>query len=677
MDVTAWTGDLPRLLLMGVVLVVPGALGVHLLGLRGILGWALGPLVAASVAGAGAVICARAGLRWGAPVLVVGLAVFVVVCACVGRLFPARGEWRATEDRVGTPDHRVLALIVPVSWLAVVVPVMSCSTPASPIQQYDPVFHMNALWLILRDGNASSFGGLTRMFGMDTTTATVPTGWHALLAPFASATTIVETVNTFSLLVPLVWLIGMAALTAQLLPGRREAPVLVVALAPLVVEYPTYMLTKYPAWPNALAMALLPALIALGVAVATSWQGRERHAGENPVGRFAVLWVFLLLGACLVHPLAGLSVALLGLPAAVVALVRRWAHLTGKGRGQRAGAEVLVALLAAVGTPVLLMSVPALSEKLAAMTGAYQTVPNVDWYNPLKALVLWPIVDMQASTALVEIQLAVAVVVALLTLVGLAHSLRSRAGQFLLASWVGAYLLTLTTLMRSGPLLPLAGLWYMSSHRAMAVQAVIQLPIMAQGMRALWGSLSAVGQRPPSGHARHRRTRDLLLPGSLVLALVGGAATAPSRADLTWRVYSLESPFVSVMLTDATEDLASRADGLLPEDAMVLGDPFNGSAYLQVLGDRAVVFPQLYFRDSNVDEEYLRLHFSEIASDPQVCTILRARGIGYAWVDTNSWHAGADQALVSPGLYGVELTRGFEVLATAGTVTLVRITACG
>ncbi|MGO3797298.1 MAG: DUF6541 family protein [Pauljensenia sp.] len=677
MDVTAWLGDLPRLLLMGVVLVVPGAIGVRLFGVRGILGWALGPVVAASVAGVGAVVCAATGVVWGAPTLAAGFGVFVVLCAVAGRRHSARAGEHTAGAGAGAPSRRALALVLPVSWLAVIAPVMARSTPASPIQQYDPVFHMNALWLILRDGNASSFGGLTRMFGMDTTSATVPTGWHALVAPFASATTIVETVNTFSLLVPLVWLIGMAALTGQLLPGRREAPVLVVALAPVVVEYPTYMLTKYPAWPNALAMALLPALIALGVAVATSWRGRGGRDGVGALVAHMVLWVFLLLGACLVHPLAGLSLLVLGLPAAVVALVRRWARLAGRGRGRRAGAEVLVALLTVVGTPVIVMSVPTLSEKLAGMTDAYQTVPNVDWYNPLKALVLWPIVDPQASGALVETQLALAVVVGLLTLVGLAHGLRSRAGQFLFASWVGAYMLTLTTLMRSGPLLPLAGLWYMSSHRAMAVQAVVQLPIMAQGLRALWALLRDAEQRPPREHARHRRTRDLLLPTALVLVLVGGAATAPSRADLTWRVYSRESPFVSVMLTDATEDLASRADELLPEDALVLGDPFNGSAYVQVLGDRAVVFPQLYFRDSNADEEYLRLHFSELTSDPQVCTILRARDIGYAWIDTNSWHAGEDQALLSPGLYGIDLRHGFEVLATADTVSLVRITACG
>lgn len=713
MDMTAWWGALPHLLVMVAVLFVPGAAGVHLLGVRGIRGWSLGPLVAASVAGTGAVVCAMAGIRWDAGALAVSLGVFVAACALSGLLRHGqdadRTTWRGSPRRSPTvpradgtasgrrgtaPEEdshasggvpaswgdrggRALTLVLPLAWLATVLPVLAVSTPTSPIQQYDPVFHMNALWLVLRDGDASSFGGLTRMFGMDTTPVTVPAGWHALVAPFASATTIVPTVNVFSLVVPLVWLVGMAALAGALFPGRRGVPALVVALAPTVVVFPTYLLTKYPAWPNALAMALLPALIAHGVSTLSGWRGVPVRDLLARAGAQAVLFVFLLVGTCLVHPLAGLSLVLLGLPAVVVVLARRWTRLVrlhGGGlvvREASAGAAVVVAVWLG------LRLVPGLADKLSTMTDAYQTVPNTDWYNPLKAFVLWSIVDGDASAALTDLQMAVSVVIATLTAVGLVSCLRSRAGQYLLASWLGAWLLTLTTLMRSGPLLPVAGLWYMSSPRAMAVQAVVQLPVMAQGVRAIRDLVDPPARAGSSTTARHRRTRDLLLPTSVVVALVGGATMAPLRADLTWRVYSLDSSFVSVMLDPATERLAERASQVLPSDAVVLGDPFNGSAYLQVLGDREVVFPQLYFRESNTDEEYLRLHFSQISTDPQVCTILQRHGIDHAWIDSDPWHAGADQSLVSPGLYGVDLTRGFEVLATAGSVSLVRITACG
>lgn len=713
MDMTAWWGALPRLLVMVAVLFVPGAAGVHLLGVRGIRGWSLGPLVAASVAGTGAVVCAMAGIRWDAGALAVSLGVFVAACALSGLLRHGqdadRTTWRGSprrsptvpqadgtaSGRRGTASEedthasggvpaswgdrggRALAIVLPLAWLTTVLPVVAVSSPTSPIQQYDPVFHMNALWLVLRDGDASSFGGLTRMFGMDTTPATVPAGWHALVAPFASATSIVPTVNVFSLVVPLVWLVGMAALTGALLPGRRGAPALVVALAPTVVAFPTYLLTKYPAWPNALAMALLPSLIALGVSVLSGWRGVPARELLSRSGGQVVLFVFLLVGICLVHPLAGLSLALLGLPAVVVVLARRWSRLAHLRRGWLVAREASAVVAVVVAGWLGLQTVPGLADKLSTMTGAYQTVPNTDWYNPLKALVLWSIVDGDASPVLTDLQMVVAVLMAVLTVAGLVRCLRSRAGQYLAASWFGAWLLTLTTLMRSGPLLPLAGLWYMSSPRAMAVQAVVQLPVVAQGARAIKDLVLPPRRPGASATARHRRTRDLLLPVSVVVALVGGAAMAPLRDDLTWRVYSLDSPFVSVMLDPATEALAERASELLPADAVVLGDPFNGSAYLQVLGDREVVFPQLYFRESNADEDYLRLHFSQVTTDPKVCTILQRHGIDHAWIDADPWHAGADQALVSPGLYGVDLTRGFEVLATAGSVSLVRITACG
>ena len=139
----------------------------------------------------------------------------------------------------------------------------------------------------------------------------------------------------------------------------------------------------------------------------------------------------------------------------------------------------------------------------------------------------------------------------------------------------------------------------------------------------------------------------------------------------------MDSPFTTVELSAATRRMAERARNLLPEDAIVLGDPFNGAAYVQALGDREVVFPQLYFRASNTDEEYLRAHFNQIATDPHVCEILTRHGIGYAWIDADSWHGGEDQAMVSPGLYDVDLSQGFEVLGSAESVSLARITACG
>lgn len=716
---SAWAAGVPRLAAIAAVVFVPGWLGARLLGMRGALSAAAAPLLTAVAAAIGALICGAAGIRWGAPSLVVCLAVMIAACALgrtlAGRSWTTDETGSAARPRTGlsrlTAIHP-LVVVLPVAWLALVLPMAARMSPDTPIQGYDSLFHMNALWWILKDGNASSLGGLTPMFGQDTTSTIYPAGWHALVAPLASPATIVPTVNAFLLVVPLIWLTGLAGMARAVLPRVPVLPVLTVACVPLAAEFPTFMLTKYPAWPNALAASLVPALVAVAVEAlrALRQEPTVSAARTAPADstvpavsadparprrwRAALAWGAMLAavvgGACLVHPLAGASLALLAVAPGLVLVARRWVALERSGRTRRLWAEALGLWGACAALAVVVAAVPFLRHRLAEMTVAYRTVRNVDWYNPLKALSLWSIVDPGAPAGVAALQMAAAVAVVLLTAVGVVAAARSRAGRPLVFAWTLALALTLTSLMRSGPLLPLAGLWYMSTHRTMAVQAAVQLPLMALGACVIlrWG---ARARRPAGAH--HSRGRGRPRPGSLpraddrsgtrglaaglAIALVGGVLAAPQRADVTWRVTSTASPFETVVLTDATEALARRAGELLPAGARVLGDPFNGSAYVQVLGGREAVFPQLFFRDSNTDLEYLRRHFNEIATDPQVCRILDEDGIGYAWIDSDPWHQGADQAAVSPGLYGVDVGDGFEVLARAGSATLARITACG
>ncbi len=700
----AWGADLPRLVLTVAVVFLPGVIGARLLGIRGVLQVGVGPLFTASTAALGSVICGTLGVGWGAPALAACLAVMLGACAAAGHLLGASTfhmPTRTRRDRLAggrgpaavRPAPEVasglwtpaLVAAVVLAWAAMVLPVMSQCTPTTPIQGHDTVFHMNALWRILVDGNASSFGGLTGMFGLDTTSTTFPAGWHALVAPLASRTTIVSAVNTFCLVVPLIWLTALAALAASFAPSRSMMPVLAVALAPLIVVFPTAMLTRYPAWPNALAMALVPALAALVVAAWTPVRLAARR--RRAVAMAGISLAVLVVGLCLVHPLAGASLALLGAGPGLVLLGRRWARLIRARRSERVWTEVLVICGSAAVLAVVAVTVPFLREHLTRMVTAYQTVANTDWYNPLKALSLWSIVDDRAADRVWQCLLVAAVLVSILTVFGVIRALRTHSGRLLAAAWVVAAALTLTSLMRSGPLVPLAGVWYMSTYRTMAVQAVVQLPLMALGALAITDALAGVGRgagarpseavgRPRSDSRGRPRRWAVGMLTAILLPLATGILTMPQREDLAWRMYSTDSPFPTVVLSDATVALAARAGELLPPDARVLGDPFNGSAYVQVLGDREAVFPQLYFRDSNTDLEYLRAHFREVGANPRVCQILQRDRIGYAWIDANPWHHGIDQSAVSPGLYDVDLREGFEVLDRAGTVTLVRITAC-
>ena len=731
-----WISDFLRLCAHLALVFVPGMLAARLLGIRGLLCAALGPVFVGASVGVGAIAANLVGIAWTALAFAATLLFLPLIAALVGRAAGARaplglfshpsvprGEHVTAPIPLtlpvphGSPLTPGLALVIPASWAATIVPVMARSAPTVPIQQYDPVFHMNALWSINHTGNASSFGGLTPLFGLDTTPTTVPAGWHGLLAPLSTPTTIVATVNTFSLVVPLVWIVAIAAMAGVLLPGRTSAPVLAAGLAPLLIEFPTYMLTKYPAWPNAWAMALLPAFIAWSVALVVAAQKVRGEDRRRFVAVWLPLWGLTLVGLCIIHPLAGLSLVVLGALPLIWVMMTRWRRLARGGQGERAWQESVVILAFVLVSLVALVAIPGLAAKLSSMSDAYASIPNIDWNNPLKAFVLWPIVDEHAPSVIGYLTWGISLIIGVLTVMGIAWCTRSRAGVYVLWAFMGAWLLTVTTLMRSGPLVSIAGLWYMSTHRAMAVQAIVQVVILAQGLRALglvlgidgrdrpgqgdhgpvlggremgeWLGFGPLGGRSSSGEreelvetvcvgSRPRRRLSIALPTvvALVAASFSGVAASPIRSDLAWRVYSPTSPFVSVMLDPGALRLARDVHRWVPEGATVLGDPVNGSAYVQAVGNRQVVFPQLYFRSSNADENYLRAHFSKLASDPQVCQILRRHNIRYAWLDDDRFHAGADQSWISPGLYGVDVSEGFEILARAESVTLVRITAC-
>lgn len=122
--------------------------------------------------------------------------------------------------------------------------------------------------------------------------------------------------------------------------------------------------------------------------------------------------------------------------------------------------------------------------------------------------------------------------------------------------------------------------------------------------------------------------------------------------------------------------MLQRLPAKLPANAFVLGDPMAGAAFVQAIGQRRAVFPQLAYYLTDTDGQYLRNHFNEILTDPKVCEVVNRRGITHYYAAPATTYAGAPTAEHSPGLYSVPTNRGFEAVDTDGSTTVYRITAC-
>ena len=120
-----------------------------------------------------------------------------------------------------------------------------------------------------------------------------------------------------------------------------------------------------------------------------------------------------------------------------------------------------------------------------------------------------------------------------------------------------------------------------------------------------------------------------------------------------------------------------RAGALLPANAVVIGDPFNGATYFYALTGRRVVYPQLGAPTAgNAAKELLRTRFNRLATDKAACEAVRKVGATHFYEDAPGSSHGSDSLKRWPGFYNVPTNQGFEKIVSDGGRTLYRITAC-
>lgn len=167
-----------------------------------------------------------------------------------------------------------------------------------------------------------------------------------------------------------------------------------------------------------------------------------------------------------------------------------------------------------------------------------------------------------------------------------------------------------------------------------------------------------------------------LLLASLVLA---PAWRWSLKTEILRSIHDPSRIVYGAMLSDEELALIRRAPSTLPADAVVLGNPSNGSAYLWSVAGVRVVYPSRPEPPAQ-DLGWLGRHLHEIGSNPRVCSILKQRGVRYYYTDSTVpdgatgggreplWGQALDRL---PHQYLKEIDRTPD-----GTVTLWRITAC-
>lgn len=638
-----WVEAIPAMAVLAGMLYLPGASVLLLLRVRLLLTLAAAPAVSVAFFVVASVVAGAAGVRWTAATALAVVLVLVVAVSLLGRRLPGGVPFqRPGRAWAVTAGVAVAALVV--LWdFGQVVP-----TPSAVSQMHDSLFHLNGAELVTQTGNASPLGAMRPLYD-GTGGGFYPTAWHALVVLGAPVSDVVVAGNALlvvGVLVP--WLVGVAALAAVVVPARP----LVAALAPVVAAgayvFPWVTVLFKGMFPAGLSLALTPGVLALGAVVISDW----RRAG----GRGWLAFVLASVGVVAAHPSGVGALGFVLAPLVVQVCWREAARLRRDGHRGRALALGTAPLLAVTVVVVALAVVPRL-RAMATWGEAGQP-----WAEALR----YALLGSTPQAALGGLP------VAILVLVGAVLAAVSRGTRWLAGAWVVMLTLFVIAAAPAGPLRVLTGLWYSSPDRIQALLVTVGAVLGAIGAAAL-ASWAQAALR--IGRGRAETVTAALAVVLLVVAWVGSSAfRTVERVQQAAGAYDPDA-MVHPAWADAAElDFLRSLDEVLAADAVVLGDALNGAAFVQVLAERRAYLP---IRAASTDQQYLLDHFHDIHSDPRVCEIVRENGIGYFYADASRPYGPQSLAERSPGLYDVDVSTGFELVASAGDVRLYRITACG
>ncbi|KJL28418.1 DUF6541 family protein [Microbacterium oxydans] len=549
------------LAVVGVVL-IPGLLASFVLGFRGLAAVALAVPAGTTIIVLASLTAPMVGIPWG--VLPVGMVALAVLAILAVLRFTLLRSHTARPTLPALPRAGVLALIGAVL-IALVQLLLVIGAPDNFSQTFDNIFHLNAIRYALDTGSVSplTVGAMTT--APSGNLPFYPTGWHAvatLAVQLTGASIPVASNAVMIFFAAFAWPVSILLVTRTLFGA--SAPVLLTAAAVSVAlpAFPLLLVEYGVLFPYMMSLSMIgvPLAFVIEASSRSSWMQR---------------WAYLIaaLGAvpavAVAHP--GGLVALLLFVALVLAI--RWLHLLRSEASRpakiRATAWVLVLGVVVAGSwYVLRPSADARTwgptETVGQAVGEVLTVSV--WAAPINLVVaalaaVGVVVALRRRSANDEIAVAFLVAAAVLYIVVSA-----------LPYWTARDILT--------------GVWYNNAPRLAALLPIAWVPLAAIGGELLWTVLRAQTSRFSA-----RRARIAVVATIAVLMLV----VVPQAATMRQAVASAHNAFAvtdgSRLVTADELALLERLDAEVPEDAVILGSPWTGTALAYALADRRVVMP--------------------------------------------------------------------------------------
>jgi len=591
-------------------LVVPGFVIARVAGLSGWSAAAAAPLLAYGVTTLAGPASAALGLRWNALVFLVACGILAGLLVAMRMFLPDRFGLglRPADPTVASLERARLADLVMVGGVIVggVLTVMTALRGMGSLgaihQDWDAVFHANAIQFILDNGNADP-SALAAVNDYESAAFYYPNSFHALTATVGGVTGagVPELLNSQIALVG-----GLAGLGLAALLRAFGARVITAAVAPILLaafaSFPYDTLWRGPVLPFALGVALIPAYLLLV----------EAALSTRSVGT-VVLAAIATCGLIGLQP----STAVTGIVFAV-ALVGYRAILARR----RAKGDVLIGAL--IGLTTLLFGIQSIIQAAGVRVIDIQDWPAVE--SPGQAVGQVLLLNHGASYP--QFWLVALAGLGVLT----AHRIR-QLWWWLAGTAVFVVLFVMAASYEGDLVAQLTGLWWNDRWRFAGIIILGVAVLAAHGFTVITDGLHSLARR--AGADRRLGSRTVLAASALaVLAVFGLFSSGFYSGYNSGRMSNAYrgGPLVTGDEQAAMDELAS----LVPPGGRVMNDPNDGSPWMYALNGVSPMFGHIVnpfaVDGKGVDQQDLLLSFNCLDSDQHVRDLVERYDIDYVYL---------------------------------------------
>ncbi|AOZ72443.1 hypothetical protein BK816_03335 [Boudabousia tangfeifanii] len=648
---------------LGLLLYLPGWLVLRQFGAKGSLQTVGAPALTAMLLATNAALMHLLSVPWTPPTVILSLLFSVLICFWISHKTKTTQALSLTAYAPDVFDSKWMKALTALAAFFLLLPPVWEGTLRQIPQHSDSIFHLNGVWSILTYENASPYSGLAPLYGAGVKHIYYAAVWHEWISLVSNVNNIVVVTNVALWILPLVWLHQIVVLTAMIWPNnphpKHWAPLIVVA-SPLV---PTALTTIISRWPNALAVTILPGIIAWMLFTFRYYYHRKQ-ANSFGTASLVIAGLAMWLGAILTHLSSLVSIVFLFFPIGVETLLR---VIRAWKRGTLTAINKLVFTSFVLVLTIWTLLVGKMSWKFMLT----QVGKNLTWDHPL--LKLLGILRLYNRNDGAFWQSIILNFVPALIVVGIYITVKNKRLHWSALCFIWFFFLTFASVVRIPFFTLLTAWWFSSSLRMLSVLSVLGLPLAAAGGAAISQYLRKLWQPKLTGSLATLRAQRILALGLVGLCAFGAT---PLRLFMNNNLYHPLNAYSLRQYSPGEYQLGQRMKNYVKPGEKVLGEAGNGSAMLPTVANVDVMLKQQNYSSLDHDGYFLRKHFNKYSEEPSVCHLIRKHNIRYYYEDPQKWFGDHNLEERSPGLFNVFTGPGFELMDQAGKVRIWRITYC-